>query len=139
MCEIVNIVMAVLLGAAAVTDLRKREISVCMLVMLTVLSSAAALMQKENLWELLGGIGIGMLFFLISRCTREQIGYGDSWLILILGIYVGASKLLSLLLAASFGAGIFSLIFCVIYKWNRKYSIPFIPFLTAAFVGVVFL
>jgi len=139
MCEITNIAMTALLSAATVSDMKKKAISVRILVVLTFLSVIAAVVQKLNPWELAGGVGTGILFFLISQCTGEEIGYGDSWLILILGIYAGVSKLILILFAASFGAGIFSLIFCVVYKWNRRYSIPFIPFLTAAFIGVMYL
>ena len=137
MHEFVNVMMALLLVWAAFIDIKKKEISFNFLLFLMFVSLSMLLIQKTSLLEILGGAGIGCFFFLVSKCTREQIGYGDSWLILILGIYVGATKLVWILFAASFGAGIFSLIFCAMYQWNRKYTIPFIPFLAAAFVGVV--
>lgn len=50
-----------------------------------------------------------MVFLLISKCTRESIGYGDSWLILLLGIQLGYLKAISVLFAASLLAGVASL------------------------------
>lgn len=139
MCEVVNGMMACFLGMAAYTDIKRRVISVRLLKLLTVFSVLIVILRQENLWNTLGGMGIGILFLLISKCSREQIGYGDSWLIFVLGIYVGAKNLIWILFAASFGAGIFSMFFCMVHKWNRRYSIPFIPFLAAAFLGVVML
>lgn len=139
MCTGMNVIMMVLLLLAAFNDMKKRSISVRLLILLSIFALTAMLLRKDNLWDLLGGAAIGLLFFLISKCTGEQIGYGDSWLILVLGIYAGAKDLIWILFAASFGAGLFSLCFCVIHKWNRRYSIPFIPFLAAAFLGVVML
>ena len=139
MCTCMNVIMMILLLLAAFKDMKKRSISLRLLVILSIFTLLSTFLQKENVWDIFGGAAIGLLFFLISKCTGEQIGYGDSWLILVLGVYAGAKALIWILFAASFGAGLFSLCFCAIHKWNRRYSIPFIPFLAAAFLGVVIL
>ena len=139
MCTCMNVIMTVLLLLAAFKDMKKRSVSLRLLVILSIFALLSTFLRNDNVWDVLGGAAIGFLFFLISKCTGEQIGYGDSWLILVLGVYVGAKSLIWILFAASFGAGLFSLCFCAIHKWNRRYSIPFIPFLAAAFLGVVML
>lgn len=139
MCNVTDVIMAGALGGAAMKDIKKKEVSMNLLIVLTVFSVATAFLYRKNPREILFGAGIGAGFFLVSKCTRQQIGYGDSWLILVLGIYAGANNLVWMLFAASFGAGIFSLIVCTFRGWNRKYSIPFVPFLAAAFVGVMIL
>ena len=87
----------------------------------------------------MGGVAVGLLFFGISKVTKEAVGYGDSWLVTILGMYLGGRRLLEVILTATVLAGIFSLIFCVFQGWDRKRSIPFVPFLTVAYLGVVLL
>ena len=69
----------------------------------------------------------------------EKIGYGDSWLIGVLGVYLGGTRLLELMLIASFSASLCSIVYCMIRGWNKNHSLPFIPFMMAAFVGVLFL
>ena len=45
---------------------------------------------------------MGVLFLGFSWATRERMGYGDSWAILILGIFLGLWGLLEVLAAAFF-------------------------------------
>lgn len=95
--------------------------------------------ENKKILSALTGIVIGGIFLLCSRVTGEAIGYGDSWIILLLGVYLGGRQLLTVIMLAFFLAGIFSLVGLVRKKWSRTCSIPFIPFLTAAYVGVVLL
>ena len=137
MREVIEVLMIGALLIVSWGDWKKKVISVRMLVGMTILASLKAMFFTETILEVVLGLGIGVGFLLISRLTQEQIGYGDSWLILILGMYVGSGKLITLLLVASFGAALFSFIFCMVHRWNRNFTIPFVPFLAAAYVGVM--
>ena len=140
MCEIVDWIMLLLLGICAWCDLRKKEIP---LVMLLLMSAATLLFATvcpgALLWSRVGGGLIGILFFLISKATKQAIGYGDSWLILILGVHLGVSLVLQLLLLASMAAGLCSLVILFMRHWNKNVSIPFVPFMVIAYLGVMFL
>mgnify|MGYP000600478300 CR=1 FL=1 len=66
-------------------------------------------MEQTNVGDLAGicaGIGVGVLFLLVSKVTEEAIGYGDSVAIMILGGYLGFWKVVGVLAAAFF------------YKWS---------------------
>ncbi len=90
--------------------------------------------RSISLWMLGGGVGIGGLFLLASKVTREGIGYGDSLAIMILGAYMGVWELLKVL------SGAFVLLFVVsaaglcMRKMSRKYALPLFPFLTAGYL-----
>ena len=56
--------------------------------------------RDMDIWLLLGGAGVGCVFLLLSKVTEEGIGYGDSWGILVLGLYMGMWKVLGLLAGA---------------------------------------
>lgn len=139
MREIENVIMITALMIASWGDWKRKEVSVYLLIGMHIFVVLAVIGLKRPVWDVLFGLGIGLCFFITSRLTREQIGYGDSWLITILGTYVGGKKLLVLLFTASLGAAVFSFFCLMVHRWNRKISIPFIPFLTAAFVGVILL
>lgn len=82
-----------------------------------------------------GGILTGILFMGISRLTEEKIGYGDSLLIIVLGTFLGMWKLLILLLGAFGLAAVVSILLMIKRKFTRKSMIPFVPFLTVAYIG----
>ena len=111
---LIDVLMIGTLLVASWGDWKRKEISVRILLLMTVLASVKAIFFSEKFLEVILGLVIGIGFLLISKWTEEQIGYGDSWLILILGVYVGFEKLLILLFTASLGAALFSLIFCVL-------------------------
>ena len=138
MCEIIDGCMLVLLGIASWGDWKRREISVNLLMVMSVFVIGSAFLLKRNsLLSVLGGIAIGLLFVYFSYITEEKIGYGDSWLIGVLGVYLGGTALLELMLIASLAASVCSLGYCVCRGWNRNHALPFIPFMMVAFVGVL--
>ena len=119
-------------------DIRKREVPMVYLLIGTIGAVAIQIWQRPQLWyECLLGVIIGILFCLLSKVTKEQIGYGDSWMILNLGICFGAWKLLAIL---ALGFGVCSLITVVGVlrkKLRRKERIPFYPFLMIGVAGVM--
>lgn len=83
---------------------------------------------------LLGGAGVGVIFFGVGRVTEQGIGYGDAWGILVLGLYLGLWKLLEVL------AGAFFLLFCAVMillakrRMRSGCTLPFFPFLTGGYL-----
>ena len=140
MCKIGTWVIFFMLAICGVVDWKEKKIPVRLLVIMSLVIGVFSLLcQNTGTVSRLFGAGVGVLAFLVSRVTKEALGYGDDWLILILGIYMGGSKILQLLLWASLFSGMVSLFFLFKKKWRRDITIPFVPFLTIAYLGVVFL
>lgn len=140
MCEIGDWVMLFLLGICGWRDYRERQIPLTLLLGMTVAAVLLAIFYpKENLGNRIGGAALGILFFFVSRFTKQAIGYGDSWLILILGIHLGLSLALQVLLLASFVAGVSSLFLLMRSHWNKSINIPFVPFMVLGYLGEMFL
>ena len=131
---LMNVVMIGFALAASVCDWKKRTIPVKLLVVYTVAAFICALFRIK-----IGGLLVGILFFLVSKITKEAIGYGDSWMITIFGMYLGGKELIRLLFTASFLACFVSLAIMWKQGWKREGSLPFVPFLTAGFLEVIFL
>ena len=91
----------------------------------------------KNSWNrvYIWGAFVGIGFLIVSRCTKEALGYADSWMIFLLGMYLGIWKLVSALSFSFLAAGIWSLGKVVLKKKGRKEVIPFLPFLTAGYLG----
>lgn len=89
---------------------------------------------KESLWLVAGGIGVGSLFLLISKFTSEGMGYGDSMGILVLGIFLGFYRIISVLMTALFLLLCVSIPMLVKRKMSKKAALPFYPFLTGGYL-----
>lgn len=138
MCKIVDLVILFLLGAAGFIDWKKKEIPLWILILLSMATGCSLLCGRNViLWERLAGIGLGAGFFGISKVTKEAIGYGDSWIILLLGIQKGIWQVLQLLFAASILAAVFALFYLWKRNWNKKATLPFLPFIVIGYIGVM--
>lgn len=140
MCEIGNVLVALLLVAVAYRDWRTKQISCLGLIVMSILVLILRIVLVEDtVLSTLGGVAVGTAFFLISKCSRESVGYGDCWLILLLGVFLGGKTLIEVVLVATLLASVFSLGVCMIRGWKKNHTIPFVPFLAMAYIGVVFL
>ena len=140
MCEIGDWIMLFLLGICGWRDYREKQIPLTLLLAMSVaVALLAVFCPKESLGSQIGGAVLGILFFFVSSLTKQAIGYGDSWLILILGVHLGLALALQLLLLASFVAGVSSLFLLIKSRWNKRISIPFVPFMVLGYLGVMFL
>lgn len=140
MCEIKDLFVLILLILCSISDIRRRGVYTWILVAMSLLLTLYCIFyQQEEVWIVLGGIGVGLLFLFISRISREAIGYADSWLILLLGGYLGICDILILLTVAFVVVGLFGLVGLAVRRLKRASSMPFIPFLTIAYLGVILL
>lgn len=136
MWKIAEATMLLFLGIGAVWDVRMRCVSSRYLMVGTVLAVMFQIIWGSGIWYLwAAGAVSGGLFLVISKCSKEGIGYGDSWMILNLGIFLGVWRLLAVLVMAFGGTVAAAVCGGVKGKYSRKSSIPFLPFLLAGYVG----
>ena len=124
-----------LLVPCTVTDLKRMEVPVFLIVALSFSSAALeAIFFSFSLKDTLLGTGLGLVFVLVALAAKKSFGMGDGILLTGIGLFAGFSVLLPLLctaflLTALYGAG--ALLF---HKGSLKRRIPFVPFLLAAAV-----
>lgn len=138
MCKIADWIVFALLTACSVSDARKKTIPYVLLLDLGIAVIAFSfLCDGIRVSMRVGGAVMGVLFLLISKLSREAIGYGDSWLILILGIHMGSLATLGVLFVAALLAAVASLFFLWKCHWKRQATLPFVPFLTISYLGAI--
>ncbi|MEF9916604.1 MAG: prepilin peptidase [Lachnospiraceae bacterium] len=138
MWKIENIMMLIFLFICTVYDIRMRGIPNLIMYSGSGLVIVLRCMKMEMpcfLW--IGGGILGVFFLLISKYTKEALGYGDSWMILLLGVYLGLWNLLLLLSVALFLCSFGAMYQFLRHKSAEKATLPFLPFLTIAFISVV--
>lgn len=116
-------------------DFRKKEISGELLVLMGLLGTGIQCFEKSiSLGSWILGICLGLVLLFLAFLTKEDIGYGDGWLVLVMGMSLGFKlSFLSFLL----GLGISALVsgwFLIYKRVKRSYRIPFAPFLLAGCV-----
>ena len=140
MCQIENWVIFLLLVMCSVSDFKKKTMPAVLLIVFSITVLGFVIFGDSVGVRLrVSGAVLGMLFLLISKCTKEAIGYGDSWLILLLGIQLGSLEAIGVLFAASLLAAVSSLFFLWKCNWKRDTSLPFVPFLCISYLGAMLL
>ena len=71
----------------------------------------------------------GIVVLVLAKITKEKIGTGDGWVVIILGNFLTAFEISILLQIAIILAAVFSLILLCGKRVSVSYSIPFLPFL----------
>ena len=95
MWKLTDIISLILLCPMAWVDIKKKRIPV---IYLWLLAAGNIIQQcvgiNSGIGLVLGGIGVGLAFLLLSKVTEEGLGYGDSLGILVLGVGLGMWKLI---------------------------------------------
>lgn len=75
----------------------------------------------------------GIVFLFLSFLTRQGIGYGDSILMVLLGLSLGMEEAMGVILLALFLAGIWAVFLLFGKRAAAKQEFPFLPFLLISF------
>lgn len=75
--------------------------------------------------SLLPGAG----FFLLSFLSGEKVGYGDGWVLLMIGLFLGVYRCFLILLIGLLAESAVAIVLLAFRKIQRDKEIPFSPFL----------
>ena len=128
-----------MLAYAAFTDIRKGRADIRVFIALAALGTVMLIIKGE--WSPYNPLGLipGAVMLLLSKVTKEAFGYGDGVLILCLGLITGPAVIFAVTITAmiiTVPAAALLLLFGVI---RFKDKIPWMPFVAAAYAGVIFL
>ena len=134
----VYIITTLLLMAAAIEDIKKKEISRVLLAGIGISCSwGCCLMNNRNWWEIIGGFTIGLCVIGISIISAEQIGKGDGMVIAALGLLLGARNCFFMIGIASILMTMLSIVILTLKKAGRHTKIPFIPAIFGGYAAVL--
>ena len=135
----ITVAAGALLLAAGVMDLKSRTISRGMIFALFAVCMAGVFVKvfidrEAGLWEMVGGVLIGLCAVGLSMMSREQIGRGDGLVIAAIGLILGFRKCLFAVCMASLIMTLVSVFVLALRIGNRTTRLPFIPALFAGYV-----
>ena len=127
--------LMILLLPCTITDLRRMEVPVILIVILSLASAAVeALFFTFSMKDALLGAGLGLVFIVVALAARKSFGMGDGILLTGIGVFAGFSVLLPLLCTAFLLTALYGGAALLFRKGSLKQRIPFVPFLFAAAV-----
>lgn len=136
-----NTCVGCLLLMGSISDIRTRKISVKLLLLFGILAISYHVFLK--IFRV--GEGIELLFYLmavipgaamigLAKVSRESIGYGDGYLLVVIGLFLGIKRTIVILTGALFITALSSMWLLVGKRAGLKKELPFIPALLAAFL-----
>lgn len=133
----INSIACVYLGICAVFDCIKKEIplaAVWLGMVTAIILRAAGFLGRTTWWGLGMSLLPGIFFWILGFVTKEQVGYGDGWLLLMIGLFVGYENCFVVLLIGLVTESSVALLLLVFRKIHRDEEVPFAPFLLLGMV-----
>ena len=93
----------------------------------------AAFLKPVSLWEMAGGLFLGLLLLGISLVTRGALGKGDGIFLAIIGLNLGFSTVFSIFTGALLLAAMLAILLMIIKRVNKDTAFPFLPFLGVSY------
>lgn len=137
MCEIEKLAGLGVIAALAVQDCRRRTLSGRTLMLLLAAAVCFRIYSGEGIISWILCVLPGTLFLIISRITKEGVGYGDGCVILILGIYLGVWSTVEVCMIAVLIMALVSMAGMALWHWKRTKRLPFLPFLAVGYLGMM--
>lgn len=132
------ILVLALLVIASIEDVRKREISGAVLLILAgvslIYSAFSIYRGNSTVLDVTTALLPGAFVMFLAWITREGIGYGDGLLLMAMGPAIGLKGIVMGLVIAFFASGVLSIVLMIFKKVGKRYSFPFVPILTAGMV-----
>lgn len=130
-----EIVLLAFFVRMAYQDGKEKQVDIYIPVVVAFIGIVLQVFDHQNsVWEIGAGVGVGILVLVISWITGGSVGAGDGMMLMVSGIFLGFWRNLSLFMTAQILVGTAALFMVVVKKRGRKYRLPFVPFLLAAYL-----
>ena len=135
----IEILIFVFLGICAVYDGLEREIPLAV-VWLGIIAAIVLRIQGPagdgTFMTAVLSLIPGVMFWLLGFISGEKVGYGDGWMLVMIGLFMGLWKCFLILMIGLVSGSLVVLILSVFKKVSKDYRLPFAPFLLFG-MGVV--
>lgn len=116
----------------SVRDIREKKVNIVFI--LPAVIPAFYQMPDGFLQAAVPGFLFSILLFVLSFLTKEAIGMGDAFAVLLCACYLPFYSLFLIFVAGLFMAGVVGVFLILIRRGNRKTEIPYLPFLTFSYL-----
>lgn len=128
----VEIFLFIFLAVCAVFDGMQKRVPLVVVwigILTAVCMRAGGVMGEVTFLSAALSLLPGAMLFVLAFATREKVGYGDAWVLLMIGFFLDPFRCFFILLAGLLSESAVALILLVFRKIRRDKEIPFCPFL----------
>ena len=132
-----TIVITIFLILSTLIDLRKKEVNISLCISVALVGLIYEIfISKTDILSIILGILPGIFLMLTSIVTNEENGKGEAAILSTLGIFLWLKQTILVLIYALFSTIIIGGILLLIRKKNKKYKIPFVPFILFSYIAL---
>lgn len=138
----IKVLLFVLLGVCALFDGRKKEIPLTIVwigIALAVLLHVRGDLGETAWPAVVMSMLPGAAFWGLSLVTGEKVGYGDGWVLVMVGLFTGLGQCCLILLVGLMLESALLLALMAARKISTDNTVPFAPFLLMGMGVVVWL
>ena len=129
-----EVIVSVFLIINTIMDLKTRKINIILCVLYGGLGIIVSVLCQDKDWiSLAGGMAVGAYLLFFALLTREAIGIGDGFLVTAVGIWIGGSRTLLILMGSFLLTAVSGLIGICTGKVTGKSELAFVPFFTLSY------
>lgn len=139
MVQIKEVLTVLFLAVTGWKDWKKREISLLLTGIYGLIGLGLSIYEGRTMEEWLVPLGVSMVMIAMSVLTRGEIGLGDGWIFLALGMMLTTESYIKTACIGMMAAAVYSGVLLVICRKGRKTEIPLVPFLLIGYLGGVLL
>lgn len=133
--SISDFAVIIFLGSLSICDIRSKKLPIYVFVVAGIAGIILAIINKDIFTvKFIINLLPGIAAMIICKITKEAIGYGDGLAILILGLFIPLSEMLSSFLIGISICGIVALVMVLFFHKKKNAEIAFIPFLMAGVI-----
>lgn len=119
----------------SVYDIRYKKIPVILPAGFGILNLVYHFLYHPPFWNFLFcSISVFLLFWLVGRLTKGQIGSGDAVVFFMTATELGFMKSIWLIYVSFLLAFFAAVFFFFVKKKGKKYEMPFVPFISLAYL-----
>lgn len=129
-------VLLAFLGLNTISDIRTKKVLIWSAWVFGVFGLLYGLLTKELVSpQVITALLPGSICLIISKVTKESMGYGDGIIILVMGVYISTQKLIGSLVLALIFAALWSILLLVLFRKKKQDEFPFVPFVLLGYIG----
>lgn len=123
------------LGIGAFSDMRRQTIPIWLIIAGAAAGGIVKIFEHDaDVIAILLSVIPGAFLLLFAFLTKEKIGYGDGWMIMVTGVFLGLLNNLILLVFALVIFTVYQLAMILAKKATKKSRAPFVPFILISFI-----
>lgn len=136
--ELINIILAgIFIIICSIEDIKSKQVSLKICIIFSIIGIITGVFGlNKSIIFFLGSVIPSIIIAVVSIITRNGIGMGDAIIIGVLGLYLGVSDIILILMMALLISGVYGCYLLIIKKKNGKDTLAFVPFILCSFIIV---